>query len=256
MAPTPSAGFRLTPQAVFGLLIIGVGVLMTAENLQWFEARRILRLWPLGIILAGALKFAQSPTSSGRLFGILIVGIGMLLSARWIFGLPIDIEDWWLPLSLITLGVVIILRATQTPLSALPRARRFPDPAASGADVPTELPIDGLSTRDATMSEFAVWAGKQRRNSSPAFRHADLTAIMGGVELDLRGASTANGEAVIDLFVMWGGIEIWVPPDWAVSNQVGLLMAGAEDKSMGTQTARHRLTVRGFAIMGGVEIKI
>ena len=87
------------------------------------------------------------------------------------------------------------------------------------------------------------------------FRRGDLTAIMGGIELDLRGASTANGEAVIDLFVMWGGIEIWVPPDWAVSNEVGLLMAGAEDKSTGTQAARHRLVVRGFAIMGGVEIK-
>jgi hypothetical protein len=78
---------------------------------------------------------------------------------------------------------------------------------------------------------------------------------MGGIELDLRGAGTATGEAVIDLFVMWGGIEIWVPPDWSVSNEVGLLMAGAEDKSGGSQAARHRLVVRGFAIMGGVEIK-
>jgi len=55
--------------------------------------------------------------------------------------------------------------------------------------------------------------------------------------------------------VMWGGVEIWVPPEWAVSNQVGLLMGGAEDKSSGTQDARHRLIVRGFVLMGGVEIK-
>ena len=100
-----------------------------------------------------------------------------------------------------------------------------------------------------------MWACKQRRVSSTTFRHADLTAIMGGIELDLRQAATANGEAVVDLFVMWGGVEIWVPPDWAVSNQVGLLMGGAEDKSSGTQDARHRLVVRGFVLMGGIEIK-
>jgi hypothetical protein len=40
-----------------------------------------------------------------------------------------------------------------------------------------------------------------------------------------------------------------------VSNEVGLLMGGAEDKSTGTQDARHRLTVRGFVLMGGVDIK-
>jgi hypothetical protein len=123
--------------------------------------------------------------------------------------------------------------------------------AASSAGVSAGTVISG----DTMLSEIAIWAGKQRRSVSPNFRHADLTAIMGGIELDLRGASTSTGEAVIDLFVMWGGIEIWVPPDWAVSNQVGLLMAGAEDKSTGTQAARHRLIVRGFAIMGGVEIK-
>jgi predicted membrane protein len=257
MSTDPSAGFRLTPQAVFGLLIIAVGVLLTAENLQWFDASRILQYWPLAVIVAGALKFAQSQTSSGRLFGALIVGIGMLLSAQWILRWNIDVEDWWLPLSLIVLGMVIILRARQTPMAPEPAVRRFPDRSSTETPDPSPEPaLEGVTTRDAKISEFAVWAGKQRRNSSPVFRHADLTAIMGGIELDLRGASTANGEAVIDLFVMWGGIEIWVPPDWAVSNQVGLLMAGAEDKSTGTQNARHRLIVRGFAIMGGVEIKI
>jgi hypothetical protein len=71
----------------------------------------------------------------------------------------------------------------------------------------------------------------------------------------LRAAGTASGEAVIDVFVMWGGIEIWVPPSWAVVNKVGVLMGGVEDKSTGTQDARHRLIVRGFVVMGGMEIK-
>ena len=34
-----------------------------------------------------------------------------------------------------------------------------------------------------------------------------------------------------------------------------VFMGGAEDKSSGTQDARNRLVVRGFVVMGGVEIK-
>jgi hypothetical protein len=251
-------GFRLTPQAVLGLFIIAVGLLLTADNLQLLNADRIVRYWPVAIIVVGAVKMAQSHASSGRLFGGLIVLVGMLLAAEHTLGWEIDAEDWWLPVTLIALGVMVMVRAGP----AGPRQNRdFAGGWKTGADAGIESaagteaarPLTG--SREGTISEVAIWAGKQRRCASPVFRRADLTAIMGGIELDLRGASTATGEATIDLFVMWGGIEIWVPPDWAVSNEIGLLMAGAEDKSTGTQAARHRLIVRGFAIMGGVEIK-
>ena len=61
---------------------------------------------------------------------------------------------------------------------------------------------------------------------------------------------------MIDVFVLWGGVEIMVPPDWAVSNQVTPIMGGAEDGSTGTQASRHRLVVKGVVIMGGVDIKV
>jgi predicted membrane protein len=258
---TPS-GFRITPQAVFGLLIIVAGLLMTADNLQWFDASEVLRFWPIGIIVAGALKFAQSPSSSGRLFGAIIVFVGMLFTAEHTLRWNVDAEDWWFPAMLIGIGVLVILRAQNPPAPKKVKVT-FSDRTTgdSGGPGTVETGFSGFSTStttgstDATVSEVAIWAGKQRKVTSAAFRRGDLTAVMGGIELDLRAAGTANGEAVIDLFVMWGGIEIWVPPDWSVSNEVGVLMAGSEDKSTGTQAARHRLVVRGFAIMGGVEIK-
>ena len=78
---------------------------------------------------------------------------------------------------------------------------------------------------------------------------------MGGYQLDLRQAAI-NGDAVIDIFVMWGGIEIRVPENWSVSSRIVPLMAGVEDKTRPPQGARdHRLELRGFALMGGVEIK-
>jgi hypothetical protein len=78
---------------------------------------------------------------------------------------------------------------------------------------------------------------------------------MGGIEADLRPASTAGGTAVIEVFVLMGGIEITVPPDWAVVNRAVVVMGGVNDRSTGTQGATHTLEIHGVVLMGGVEIK-
>lgn len=221
--------FRLTPQFLLGLLVIAFGLLLTGDNLNWWEADRLLVQWPLGVVAVGATKLVQARGGSGRLVGTLITGLGVLLYAEHTLGLNVRVEDWW-PLALVALGILILTRAVGGPRT--------------------------LATSEAIVSEFAFWSGKVRRSTSPEFRGGDLTAVMGGVELDLRGAAAAPGGAVIDVFVMWGGIEIWVPPDWAVSNEVLVLMGGAEDRSAGSQDARSRLTVRGFCVMGGLEISV
>ena len=78
---------------------------------------------------------------------------------------------------------------------------------------------------------------------------------MGGCEIDLRNAEI-NGDAAIDVFAMWGGIEIRVPENWTVIGRVTPLMGGFEDHTRAPQAASaHRLIVRGMVIMGGVEIK-
>ena len=261
---------RIPPQAVLGLLIIAAGLLLTADNLGVYDADRILRFWPLGIVIVGLAKFLQSAAGSGRAVGAAIMFAGAFLTADISFGVP-RIMDYW-PLGLIVLGLVILVRtirpaparqAVPAPpppgefASGIPGGRGAsgygPDAGVAAGMAPDEGPVQ--VTYDESVSEVAVWAGKQRRVASPAFRRGDLTAVMGGVELDLRAAATANGDALIDVFVMWGGIEIWVPPDWVVVNKVNVLMGGVEDKSTGTRDARHRLTVRGFVVMGGLEIK-
>jgi len=225
-------GRRITPQAVLGLLIVGLGLVLTADNLGWVEADRVLQFWPLILTAVGVTKLLQSDTTSGRVFGGVLVVLGLVMTADEVWHIEVDVMRWW-PLALVAVGAFIVYRATRGNESSV---------------------AGGLIGADTDVSEFAFWSGKVRRNASPAFRRADLTAIMGGVELDLRGASTQGHEAIIDVFVWWGGVEITVPPDWAVSNQVMVVMGGADDSSSGTQDATNRLIVRGFCIMGGVDI--
>jgi hypothetical protein len=106
---------------------------------------------------------------------------------------------------------------------------------------------------------FAMMSGV-RRQVTGEFAGAEATAIMGGVELDLRYSAMDGDEVIIDTFALWGGIEIWVPAHWEIVSQGLPLMGAFEDKTHvtthgGAHGRQPRLVVRGVAIMGGVEIK-
>jgi hypothetical protein len=77
-----------------------------------------------------------------------------------------------------------------------------------------------------------------------------------GCEVDLRYATMPEGgEAVIDAFAFWGGVEIKVPEDWEVVNRVSAFMGGVDNKTRPLPNATRRLVVTGTAIMGGIEVK-
>ena len=87
------------------------------------------------------------------------------------------------------------------------------------------------------------------------FRGGDYTAVMGGCEVDLRQA-TIEGEATIDAFAFWGGIEIKVPKTFTVDSRVTALLGGFSDRTDHSEAdPDQRLIVRGMALMGGVDVK-
>jgi len=221
---------RLTPQLLMGLIIIAVGALFTLDNLGLVEAHRYLRYWPAALILAGVLKIWQSRGGAGAFGGLLFIVAGLWLLGSTFHVVTINFFDLW-PLLLVLFGASLVWRGLGGG-----RAR-----AAT----------DGHST----VSALAVLGGVHRGNNSRAFRGGDLTAVLGGCEIDLRQAAI-DGEAVIDVFAMWGGIEIKVPEDWTVASRVVPILGGFEDKTRPQRgAANHRLIVRGFVIMGGVEVK-
>ena len=77
---------------------------------------------------------------------------------------------------------------------------------------------------------------------------------MGGCELDMRDASI-KGEAVINVFAVFGGISIKVPRDWTVILHGTPIMGGFDEKTNAPPDNTKRLIVNGYAIMGGVEVR-
>ena len=223
-------GTPITPQLLMGLLVIAVGVLFTLENLGVVNAHDYFRYWPGGLIAIGALKLWQSRGGGGTLAGLLFILAGTWLLLESLEIVTVSLWDLW-PMLLVFFGASMVWRGVHG------RQER------------------GSTDSTATLSAVAVLGGINRGNNSRAFRGGDLTAVMGGCEIDLRQAAI-DGEAVIDVFAMWGGIEIRVPEDWSVSGRVMPILGGYEDKTRPPRGATtHRLVVRGFAIMSGIEIK-
>ena len=230
---TPPDGRRspAASQLLMGILIIAVGFLFTLDNLGIAHAWNYLRYWPAGLIALGLVKLWDSREGYGGGFGgfvITLIGLWLLLESA--VDIRISFGDMW-PMLLVFVGGYLVWRG-------LTGQRRL----AAADD-------------HAIVSAMAILSGVNRGNNSPAFRGGDLTAIMGGCEIDLRQAAI-NGAAMIDVFAVWGGIEIRVPEDWTVIFHVTPLLGGVEDKtrpSLGS--AEHRLTVRGVVVMGSVEVK-
>src|SRR5262245_2468714 len=222
----------IAPQLVMGLLIIVIGVLFTLENLGFIEAQNYLRYWPVALIAVGFMKLWAG--GRGAVFpGLLFFFIGLWLLLQSMEIVTVSLWSLW-PVLLIVAGGSMVWRGINGPACE----RGVMD-----------------SDSHSTVSAVAVLGGVNRGNNSKTFRGGDLTAVMGGCQIDLRNAAI-EGDAVIDVFAMWGGIEIKVPENWSVSGRVTPILGGYEDKSRPPRDATtQRLVVRGMVIMGGVEIK-
>jgi predicted membrane protein len=217
---------RFTPQVVVAIAVILFGLIKTADNLGWVAGGSLLMFWPVALVALGYTIYARGADRPAKVLGGLLMVMGGWMTIGRVLGVSVSIFSLW-PLALVAIGVTMILRAR----------------GASHV------------TTDQRVSDVAFWSGVKRRVSSPTFRRADVTAIMGGIEMDFRPATAARGDAIVDLFVVMGGVEITVPPDWAVSNQILAIMGGVEDRSTGTEASTTRLILRGFVLMGGVEVK-
>jgi len=102
--------------------------------------------------------------------------------------------------------------------------------------------------------EVAVMGGVQRKNVTSDFRGGEATAVMGGIDVDLRDAVMERPEAVLDVSTVMGGVKIRVPETWTVVSRVNTVMGGFKDETRRPRNEEHRLIVKGTIVMGGMKV--
>ena len=100
----------------------------------------------------------------------------------------------------------------------------------------------------------AVFSGQDLNYDAQEFKGAKLTAIFGGIDLDLTKASIAN-DAEISVCVVFGGVDIKVPKGTAVVVKATSLFGGTENKVEVSQ-AEKTIYVKAFSLFGGCDIKM
>lgn len=236
MSEGTHAGPRYGRLAV-GLAVTALGVAFTLDNLHIVDVSRFWDLlatyWPLVLVAVGISYISRAQTWAGYLGGLV-----WMLAGAWLLGESlgfIDVSLWALwPLALVAFGGWILM-------NGLIPGRPGTNTAGAATD---------------TVGAVAVMSGVTRRSVSQDFRGGDVVAFMGGASIDLRGAQIASGEARLEVFAMWGGIDVFVPEGWLVDNRAFPLMGGVDDHTERPTTGdAPRLVIRGFILMGGMDIK-
>jgi predicted membrane protein len=217
---------------VIGIVVVSLGVIFLLDELGIANASNILRYWPAILLAYGLMRLTGTWCTQQSTAGLIFTLIGGWMLLRSLGVLPFGLRDFW-PLILIAVGVMMVA-------GGLGRGRR-----AAGNGDPSN-----------TIHALAFWSGIDRKIVSQDFQGGDITAIMGGHQLDFRAAKIAGGVAEIDMLVMMGGVDMRIPEDWALAVEAVPIMGGIEDRTRPPAgEVKGRLVLKGFVMMGGVEVK-
>lgn len=225
-----------------GLVLIAWGGLLLLRELGVLDpSLRGGDLWPLVIIGLGASIAVGRRGLGSALVGLAVALLGALLLAQRL-GYAVGVARLW-PLLLIAAGIGVIWSGF-----ARRRVRPYPGRRLTASE---QVSADELH-RAVTMGEVALAVDSQR------FRGGSLRVTMGEIRADLRRAAMEGEEVALDLALTMGGVELQVPSNWQVVNDVSPFMGAVEDETEPRPDAagvQRRLVLRGKITMGAVTIK-
>jgi hypothetical protein len=255
---TPPRPVEVTPHMAIGVSLALLGVVLTLDNLGFVEFGEVMRFWPLIPMLVGSAYIVQGREIREWGIGLawLFVGTAFLLKNLDIF--RFELTDF-LPLILVAVGLKVIFarhrRHQAARGSGMPDpAQPMPPPGVPAAFAPAAGTAPTAGVRGQVIRVFAVLWGADRRARGPV-AHVEVSAIMGGCDVDLRDAQPTIDPIAIQVFAMWGGIDIRLPPGWIVEIEAWPILGGVVDNTQVPALPTHRVILRGMAFMGGVEIK-
>lgn len=223
---------KTNQRALLGLVLIVVGFLLIVTHFGILPEgwRHIVISWQALLILFGAvLLFSRHNQTAGLI--LVLIGGFFLLPRLW----PLNFE-WnrlfW-PVILLGIGSIILIR----------EATKHRYKKEGGSDF---------------LDIVAIFGGGDRQVTSKNFQGGRFTAIFGGSKLDMRNAELAQGENVLDVFMMFGGLKLLVPPGWDVRIEVFSIFGGFSDKrNLGSNNAKEpgkELIIKGIAMFGGGDL--
>ena len=213
--------------ALGGILLLRNLGIITFDNWHLFWGT----FWAGVFLLAGLSVLVSARKPVTWIWGLLLVAIGASIGLNTYNVISISVWELFWPAMLIAGGLVLAL-------SIGPRGSwRSKKPVTDGSNT----------------EQVAIFYGEESRVTGD-YSGGSVTAIFGGVELDLRQAKITDG-AVIDIFTLCGSASVRLPDGVIAENQVRAILGGSENKTAPSSSATKTIYLRGACVLGGLEIK-
>ncbi|MGM0689027.1 MAG: LiaI-LiaF-like domain-containing protein [Bacillota bacterium] len=246
----------ISARLIVGIAIVVIGVILLLNNLDLgieIDIRQALSLWPVIPLVIGLnwlfLSFGSSNAGGKKkiyfswgqfITGLIAITIGVIYLGRNLGLFDVDLRLFWnlfWPLILIFIGFSLLRGKTKSSN----RGGRFAFLGGANVGGPQPWKLEGGS----------------------------YFAFMGGIEMDLTAAEITEGETVLDLTAVMGGIDVKIPKDLAIIYEGSAVLGGVTFKGLDngglvagrkveqniTESASSILRIQARAIMGGIEIK-
>ncbi|MBN2633273.1 MAG: hypothetical protein JXR66_06955 [Bacteroidales bacterium] len=223
-------------RVLIGVVLVLTGLALVIKNTGLFPdfIDNIVFSWPMLLIVIGLVMTLGSTEKTG---GIIVMAVGGFFMIPLIFRETFHMYNMFWPSIFIIVGIIFIVTKRKG-WNAVSRTGR------DGDDV-----IDYVN----------VFSGDERQVVSQNFQGGKVTAVFGGIDLDLTKARLAPGKNVLEMACVFGGATIIVPDNWFITLEVTPVLGGFSDSRKlvpgVTVDSSSQLIIRGAVVFGGGEIK-
>ena len=218
---------------LWGIVLVAIGVIfaLNAFNITdvdvFFDG-----WWTLFIIVPCAIGLFTEREKTGNIIGVAI-GVFLLLCCQ-------DILSFSVLWKLLVPAIIIIVGFKMVFMGMFGNKTN---------EIVKKMKLEGNNLK----SGCAVFSGCDVKYDGEEFKGAELTAVFGGVDCNLKNAIIEK-DCAIQVTAIFGGIDILVPDNVNVKVSSNCIFGGISNK-----TAVHKdvptIYVGGTCMFGGVEIK-
>lgn len=218
---------------VWGLVLLAVSAVLVLNALEITNVNIFFDgWWTLFIIVPSFVGLFNDRDKTGNIIGLLI-GTFLLLACQNI----IDFDILWklaVPAVIAVIGIKLVFGGVR---------------GNNGAVKCIEANGDSMKTA------FAAFSGQDIKFDNEVFRGAEITAVFGGIKLDLRNA-VFESDTVINVCCVFGGADVLLPDCVNVKINSNSLFGGIDNKKHNNMTEnQYTVYLNGTCIFGGVDVK-
>jgi predicted membrane protein len=221
---------------IIGVILVLVGLFLVLRNTGFFPdfIDHVIFSWPMLLVGIGLV---MTLGASEKTSGVIVMAVGGFFLIPMIFRETFHAYNMFWPSIFIIIGVIFIA------------TKRHGFNSLSSTGVIGDDYIDYVN----------VFSGGERQVVSENFKGGKISAVFGGMELDLTKAKLAPGRNEIEIACVFGGATFIVPDDWNISIEVTPVLGGFSDSRKLTPgriiDPSRQLVIKGAVVFGGGEIK-